>query len=81
MWLKVRVAWRWRESKPFGHWADSLAKCKSVQKPHANLPLTPVAFISTFKYFQMLLAPPGALQNVLRLCKSNIRWFCNHQQL
>jgi hypothetical protein len=46
------------------------AKCNSVQQPYANLSDTPVALASASKYFQMLPAPPGALQNALRLCKS-----------
>jgi len=35
------------------------AKCKSVWKPHANLPDTPVDLTSASKYFQML---PGPLE-------------------
>ena len=57
------------------------AKCKSVWKPYANLPDTLVALTSTSKYFQMLPAPPGALQCVLRLYKSILRCFCKHLQL
>jgi len=40
------------------------ARCKLVQKPHPNLPDTPVALTSDSKYFQML---PGPLElcNVL----------------
>jgi len=51
----------------------SSAKCKSVRKPHANLPDTPVALTSASKYFQILSGPPGALQSALRLCKSVLR--------
>jgi hypothetical protein len=29
---------------------------------HANLPHTPVSFISAARYFQMLPGPPGALK-------------------
>jgi hypothetical protein len=43
------------------------AKRKSVWKPHANLPDTPVKFTSAFKYFQMFTGPPGAKQSTLRL--------------
>ena len=46
------------------------AKCNSVRKLYANLSDTPVALASASKYFQMLPAPPGALQNALRLCKT-----------
>jgi len=45
------------------------AKCKSVQKPYANLPDTPVALTSASKYFQMLPGLPGALWSALRLSK------------
>jgi hypothetical protein len=59
----------------------SSAKCKSVQKPHANLPDTPVALTSASKYFEMLPGPPGALQNALRLWKSILRCYWKHLQL
>jgi len=55
------------------------AKCKSVRKPHANLPYTPAALTSASKYFQMLPAPTGALQSALRLCKSILR--CSGKRL
>jgi len=48
---------------------NTLAECKSVWKPHANLPDTPVALTSLSYSFQMLTDPPGALQSALRLCK------------
>jgi hypothetical protein len=51
-----------------GHCNPS-AKFNSVRKLYANLSDTPAALASASKYFQMLLAPPGALQNALRLCK------------
>jgi len=57
-------------SKFASSWLLTSAKCHSVQKPYANLPDTPVALASVSKYFQMLPAPPGALQSALRLCKS-----------
>jgi len=80
---------------PAGWWAQSpnwhsiisrvfsktSAKCKSVRKPHANLPDTPVALTSASKYFQVLPGPPGALQCALRLCKSILRCSWKHLQL
>jgi hypothetical protein len=51
-------------------YASASAKCNSVRKPYANLSDTPVALASASKYFQMLSAPPAALINALRLCKS-----------
>jgi len=54
---------------------QALTKCKSVQKPHTNLPDSPVALTSTSKYFQMLPAPPGAWQRPLRLYRSILRCF------
>jgi hypothetical protein len=48
----------------------SSAICNSVCKPYTNLPDTPVALNSRSKYFQMLPAPPGALERALRLWKS-----------
>jgi len=60
------------------------AQCKSVWKPYANLPDTPVALTSASKYFQMLPAPPGALGSALRLCKSihqqNVIWSGSYTQ-
>jgi hypothetical protein len=58
----------------------SSAKCNSVRKPYANLPDTPVALASASKYFQMLPAPPGALQSALRLCKSSLTCSSKHLQ-
>jgi hypothetical protein len=49
------------------------AKCKLVWKEHAYLPDTFVALTSAFKYFQMLIGPPGALQSACRLCISILR--------
>jgi len=62
-------------------YSTSSAKCISVQKPHTNLPDTPVALTSASKYFQMLPGPPGALQCALRLCNSILRCTWKHQQL
>ena len=56
------------------------AKCNLVQKPYANLPDTPVALTCASKYFQMLPAPPGALQSALRLCKSILMCSWKHLQ-
>jgi hypothetical protein len=57
----------------------TLAKSTSFQKPHANLPDTPVALTSGSKYVQMLWGPPGEFQSALRLCKS-ILW-CSWKDL
>jgi hypothetical protein len=46
------------------------AKCNFVLKRYAYLPDTPVALTTASKYFQLLPAPPGGLQNALTLCKS-----------
>jgi hypothetical protein len=54
--------------------AASSAKWNLVRKPYANLSDTPVALDSACKYFQMLPALSGALQNALRLCKSILRY-------
>jgi len=61
--------------------ARKSAKCNSVQKPHANLPDTPVPFTSASKYFQMLPGPPGAFVSTHRLCKSILRSFWTLMQL
>ena len=63
------------------HTVSRLAKCKSVRKSYAILPDTPVALTSASKCFQMLPAPPGALQSALRLCKSILRCSWKHLQL
>ena len=63
------------EAKP-----HASAKCKSVQKPHANLPDIPVALTSASKYFTMLPGPAGALQSALRHCKSILRCPWKHLQ-
>jgi len=60
--------------------APASAKCKSVRKPYANLPDTPVAHTSASKYFQMLAAPLGLLQGDLRLRKSIHRCSWKHLQ-
>jgi hypothetical protein len=52
---------------------NTSAKCKSVQKPYTTLPDPLVAVTSASKYFQMLPAPPGALQCARRLCKSILK--------
>jgi len=57
------------------------AKCKSVRKPHPNLPDTPVALTSASMYFKMLPGPPGALQSALKLCKRIISCSWKHLQL
>jgi len=57
------------------------AKCKSVRKPHANLPDTPVDLIGAPKWFQMLPGPPGAKQSALGLWESILRRFWKHLQL
>jgi len=62
-------------------WLGTSTKCKSVRKPHTNLPDTPVAFTSASKYCQMLPGPPGALQSALRLCKSILRCSWKHLQV
>jgi hypothetical protein len=54
-------------------WYHTSARCKSVQKPHANLPDTPVDLTSAPKSFQILPGPPGANWGALRLCKSILR--------
>jgi len=54
------------------------AKCNSVQKPYPTLQDTPVALTSASKYFQLLPAPPGALQSALRLCKSIVKCCWKH---
>ena len=54
------------------------AKCNSVRKLYANLPDTLVALTTASKYSQMLPAPPGALQSVLRLCKSILTCSSKH---
>jgi len=66
-----------------GSWqgAYTSGRCNSVWKPHANLPDTPVALTSASQYFQMLPAPPGALQCALGLCKSILRCSWKHLQL
>jgi len=64
-----------QEAKPVAS-----ARCKSVRKLHANLPDTPLALTSASKYFQMLPAPPGALQCALRLCRSICRCSSKHLQ-
>jgi len=48
----------------------SSARCKSVRKPYANLPDTPISLTRASKYFQTLPKSLGALQSALRLCKS-----------
>jgi len=55
-------------------WCTS-AKCKSVWKPHPNLPDTRGGLASASMFFQMLPGPPGAEQSALRLCKSILRCF------
>ena len=57
------------------------AKCKSVRKPRAYLPDSPLALTSAYKYFQMLPGPPGALQCALRLCKRILRCSWKHLRL
>jgi hypothetical protein len=61
-----------KKRRKMNAWRDYVtsAECNSVRKPYANLSDTPVALASAFKCFQMLPAPPVALQNALRLCKS-----------
>jgi hypothetical protein len=49
------------------------AKCNSIQNQDANLPDPPIALTSDSTSFQMLPAPPGALQGAFRLCRS-ILW-------
>jgi hypothetical protein len=44
---------------------DASAKCKSVRKPHANLPDTPVDVTGAPKEFPMLAGLSGAKQNAL----------------
>jgi len=56
------------------------AKCNLVRKPYTNLQDTPVALASVSKHFQMLPAPPGALQSALRLCKSILTCSWKHLQ-
>ena len=57
---------------------DASAKCNSVRKTYTHLPDTPVALTSASEYFQMLPAPPGALQSSPRLCKSILTGFWKH---
>jgi hypothetical protein len=52
---------------------NSSAKCKSVRKPHANLPDTTVNLTSASTYFQMLPGPSAATNSALTLCKSILR--------
>jgi len=59
----------------------SSAKCKSVWKPHADLPDTPDTLNSAATYFQILRSPLGALQCALRLCKNILRCSWKHLQL
>jgi len=68
----------------FNIWDDRIiasVKCKSVRKPHATLPDTPLTLTSASKYFQILPGPTGALQSPLRLWKSILRCSWKHQQL
>jgi len=55
-------------------------RLKYILLMYANLPDTPVALTSASKYFQMLPAPPGALQSALRLCTSILTCFWKHLQ-
>jgi len=60
---------------------NTSAECKSVRKPHANLPDTPVALTSLSYPFQLLTDPPGPLQSALRLCKRIPRCYWKHLQV
>ena len=44
---------------------SALAKCKSVRKPHTNLPDTPADLTGALKWFQMFPGPPWTKQSVL----------------
>jgi len=61
--------------------ANVSAECYFAQKPHANLPDTPVAFTGASEYFQMLSGLPGGCQCALGLCKRIHRYFWMHLQL
>jgi len=57
------------------------AQCKSVWKPHANLPDNPVNHTSAANHFQICWGPPGAKQSALRLYHSILRCFFPDNQI
>jgi hypothetical protein len=82
-WSKVKDALAGHNRASLGRHLDTMTSGngKSVWKPYANLPDTPVALTCASVYFHILAAPPEALESAVRLCKSILGCSWKHLQL